>query len=293
MDEMDATAVVGRGQTARPPGRDALAPGAAVNGARNADGHLDPITFELVYAGLISAAEEMGGMLKRSSHSPIIRDMEDFSCAVFAADGASSRRPTSSRRSSVRCRWSSAPCSSAGVTSIDMTTSSSRTTRTWARCTRPTSTSCSPSSSGPALRLDRRDRAPSGRRRGEPRHRGPDLREVYAEGVILPPVRLVPARQDNRDIFDLLTENVRDPVSTISDLRAQRAACLLGERRIARADRSVRKGAIANGFRQATRRGRASDARALSSCPTGRRRPKGSWMTTAGGVRRLRIHARL
>ena len=49
---------------------------------------LDPITFELVHAGLISAAEEMGVILKRSSYSPIIRDMEDFSCAVFAADGA-------------------------------------------------------------------------------------------------------------------------------------------------------------------------------------------------------------
>ena len=26
-------------------------------------------------------------MLKRSSHSPIIREMDDFSCALFAADG--------------------------------------------------------------------------------------------------------------------------------------------------------------------------------------------------------------
>ena len=30
----------------------------------------------------------MGAILKRSSYSPIIRDMEDFRCAVFAADGA-------------------------------------------------------------------------------------------------------------------------------------------------------------------------------------------------------------
>src|SRR5512141_1710255 len=48
---------------------------------------LDPITFELVHAALLSAAEEMGGVLKRASYSPIIRDMEDFSCAVFAANG--------------------------------------------------------------------------------------------------------------------------------------------------------------------------------------------------------------
>src|SRR6476646_6719520 len=48
---------------------------------------LDPITFELVHAALLSGAEEMGGVLKRSSYSPIIRDMEDFSCAIFAANG--------------------------------------------------------------------------------------------------------------------------------------------------------------------------------------------------------------
>src|SRR5260370_35826414 len=48
---------------------------------------MDPITFELVSAALHSAAVEMGGVLKHSSYSPIIREMEDFSCAIFRADG--------------------------------------------------------------------------------------------------------------------------------------------------------------------------------------------------------------
>ena len=48
---------------------------------------LDPITFELLSAALHAAAVEMGGVLKRSSYSPIIREMDDFSCAVFRADG--------------------------------------------------------------------------------------------------------------------------------------------------------------------------------------------------------------
>ena len=55
---------------------------------RRADAALDPITFELVHAALVSTAEEMGSALKRSSHSPIIREMDDFSCALFAVDGA-------------------------------------------------------------------------------------------------------------------------------------------------------------------------------------------------------------
>jgi len=48
---------------------------------------LDPITFELIHSCLMSAAEEMGGILKRSSFSPVIREMEDFSCAIFNAEG--------------------------------------------------------------------------------------------------------------------------------------------------------------------------------------------------------------
>jgi N-methylhydantoinase B len=45
------------------------------------------VTFELVRASLLSAAVEIGGVLKRSSYSPIIREMDDFSCAIFRADG--------------------------------------------------------------------------------------------------------------------------------------------------------------------------------------------------------------
>ena len=48
---------------------------------------IDPITFELASAALQSAAVEMGSVLKHSSYSPIIREMDDFSCALFRADG--------------------------------------------------------------------------------------------------------------------------------------------------------------------------------------------------------------
>ena len=48
---------------------------------------IDLITQEILESALISAAQEMGGALKFSSYSPIIRDMEDFSCAIFTSDG--------------------------------------------------------------------------------------------------------------------------------------------------------------------------------------------------------------
>ena len=55
----------------------------------DSDDHLDPITFELIRSGLQYGTREMGGILKRSSYSPIIREMEDFSCAIFTASGDS------------------------------------------------------------------------------------------------------------------------------------------------------------------------------------------------------------
>ena len=48
---------------------------------------VDPVTYEVISSALHSTAEEMGAVLKRSSYSPIIRDMDDFSCALFTRDG--------------------------------------------------------------------------------------------------------------------------------------------------------------------------------------------------------------
>lgn len=50
---------------------------------------LDPVTYEPIHSRILHAAREMAVILKRSSHSPIIREMEDFSCAIFAPDGES------------------------------------------------------------------------------------------------------------------------------------------------------------------------------------------------------------
>ncbi len=55
----------------------------------HADG--DPITVAVVASALRAIAWEMSEALRRSSHSPIIREMYDFSCAVFTAGGRDGR----------------------------------------------------------------------------------------------------------------------------------------------------------------------------------------------------------
>jgi N-methylhydantoinase B len=43
----------------------------------------DPITAEVVRGALVSAAQQMKIVLRRTSHSPLIYEMVDFSCALY------------------------------------------------------------------------------------------------------------------------------------------------------------------------------------------------------------------
>ena len=194
---------------------------------------LDPITFELAHAGLVSAAEEMGVVLKRSSYSPIIREMEDFSCALFAADG------------DLVAQADFIPAQ-LGAMSLVVRSVLQR----WEGAIRPGDVFVANHPYMGAMHTPDINIIQPVFLRGRlfgwtgatahhldvggvnPGTEGPDLRQLYAEGIVLPPVRLYEEGHENRDVFDVLTENVRDPLSTISDLRAQRAACALGERRL-------------------------------------------------------------
>ena len=49
--------------------------------------HVDPITLEVVCEGLIAIVREMRATVIRASYSPVIWDMDDFSCALFDAQG--------------------------------------------------------------------------------------------------------------------------------------------------------------------------------------------------------------
>lgn len=194
---------------------------------------VDTVTFEVVSAALHSAAEEMGGALKRSSYSPIIRDMDDFSCALFTADGdlvaqadyiPAQLGAMSLVVRSILQRW--AGRISPGDTFL---------------CNHPFMGAMhlpdvnvvSPVHDGDRL-IGWAGTAAHHIDVGgvNPGSEGPDLQDLFAEGIVLPPVRLSVAGVENPDVIALLTENIRDPLSTVSDLRAQRAACAVGAERL-------------------------------------------------------------
>lgn len=194
---------------------------------------VDLVTFEVVSSALHSIAEEMGAALKRSSYSPIIRDMDDFSCALFTPDGdlvaqadyiPAQLGAMSLVVKSILERWPGQIAD--GDTFL-----------------------CNHPYKGAMHLPDVNVVSPifaEGQLIGwagtaahhidvggvNPGSEGPSLQELYAEGFIMPPVRLSIAGVENADVVALLTENIRDPLTTVSDLRAQRAACSVGRDRV-------------------------------------------------------------
>ena len=56
--------------------------------------------------------------------------------------------------------------------------------------------------------------------------------ELYQEGLVIPPVKLVEDGRESKTVLDLLRANVRGPDIFLGDLRAQEGALLNGERRL-------------------------------------------------------------
>jgi len=47
----------------------------------------DPVTLEILWSSLIAVTEEMGITLKRTAYSEMVREANDFSCAIFESNG--------------------------------------------------------------------------------------------------------------------------------------------------------------------------------------------------------------
>ena len=60
----------------------------------------------------------------------------------------------------------------------------------------------------------------------------PDFEEVFAEGLILPPLKLVRENVLDETIVKIIRNNVRLPDAVMGDLRAQMSGCRTGERRV-------------------------------------------------------------
>jgi N-methylhydantoinase B len=196
-------------------------------------GKVDPTRLEIFKNIFHSVAEEMGAALRRSAFSPNIKERRDYSCAVYDADGQvlamGDHMPVhlGSMPASVAAARAAFPLQAGDIALLN---------DPFAGGTHlPDLTMVMP------IFLPRKTRASfyvanrahhadvGGALAGS---MGP-AREIFQEGLRIPPVKLFRLGELNKDVMSLLLANVRTPAEREGDLAAQIAACRTGARRLA------------------------------------------------------------
>jgi N-methylhydantoinase B len=219
----------------------------------------DPIELEIFKNIYHSIAEEMGAALRRTAFSPNIKERRDYSCAVFDSDGEviamGDHMPVhlGSMPMSVRAAIESGTLEPGDMVMLndpfrggthlpDITLVAPVYIDSKAR-------------RGQSQVLARGARASQRRTREHKDAKGPDFyvasrahhadvggtypgsmglcREIYQEGLRIPPVRIMRAGKLQSDVLALLLNNVRTPDEREGDLGAQIAACHTGAERLA------------------------------------------------------------
>lgn len=192
----------------------------------------DPIELELFRHLLVSVAEEMGAVLRKTSYSANIKERRDYSCAVYDAQGETvamgdhmpvhlGAMPLSVR--AAMDAFTFAPGDVAilndpfrgGTHLPDITAVSAVFT---------------PGTRKPAFYVaNRAHHADIG---GMSPGSMPLAREIYQEGLRIPPILLARGGRIDRQLLDLILANVRTPAEREGDLLAQCMAIRRGEQRL-------------------------------------------------------------
>ncbi len=198
----------------------------------------DPIKLE-IYKHLFAAiAEEMGTVLRKSSYSPNIKERRDFSCALFDPQGRAIAQaahipvhlgamPLSVEAAVNRFGADLRPGDlvilndpfHGGTHLPDITMVS------------PVFLSEKKTASKKLIGFvaSRAHHADVG---GMTPGSMPVAREIFQEGLILPPTKLIQAGMMNTGLLEVILANVRTPVERLGDLQAQIAANRRGETRL-------------------------------------------------------------
>jgi len=207
---------------------------------RSATTRRDPIELEIFKNIYHSIAEEMGAALRRTAFSPNIKERRDYSCAVFDSGGEviamGDHMPVhlGSMPMSVRAAIDQFDLGPGDVAMLN-----------------------DPFRGGTHL-PDITLVAPVHVRPGNPRSKAKNMRpdfyvasrahhadvgganpgsmglcrEIYQEGLRIPPVKIIREEKMQSDVLALLLSNVRTPQEREGDLRAQIAACHTGAQRL-------------------------------------------------------------
>ena len=194
---------------------------------------LDPVSFEILKNSLISIAEEMGVVLRRSSFSPNIKERRDYSCALFTASGQ-----LVAQAEHIPVHLGAMPYSVQAVLKEfedDLSEGDDIILNDPYRggTHLPDITTVSPIFFKERLVGFAANRAHHSDVGGvAPGSMSALSRDVNQEGIRIPPIKLWAAGKPNRQLLDFVLTNVRTPDERLGDLRAQRAANLVGAKRL-------------------------------------------------------------
>jgi N-methylhydantoinase B len=193
----------------------------------------DPIELAIFKSTVHSVAEEMGATLRRTSFSPNIKERRDYSCAVFDANGEAiamgdhmpvhlGSMPMSVRNAIEQVELEPGDMAIlndpyGGGTHLPDITMVLPVFQE-ADATKPI-----------FYVANRAHHADVG---GQYPGSMGLCREIYQEGIRIPPVKILRRGEIVRDVLNLVLSNVRTPWEREGDLTAQIGSCRVGERRL-------------------------------------------------------------
>ncbi len=195
----------------------------------------DPIQLEVFKHRFAAIAEEMGAVLRKASYSPNIKERRDFSCAIFDAEARMIAQAAhipvhlGSMPMSVKAAIRDFP----GLAPRDMIIVNDP----YRGGTHlPDITLVSPvfveTPESPILFGFVASRAHHADVGGMTPGSMPVAREIFQEGLIIPPIKLLASGEVNQAAWNLLLANVRTPDERAGDLWAQIAANQRGAKRM-------------------------------------------------------------
>jgi len=193
---------------------------------------LDPVRLE-VYRHLFTAlAEEMGAALRRSAYSPNIKERRDYSCALFDGSGRvvamGDHMPVHLGALPMSVAAALAAFGSLGPGDVVLLNDPFEG---GTHLPDLTTVSVAHGADGSPLGFlaARAHHADVG---GMAPGSMPLAREVFQEGLRIPPVRLIERGRRVEDVWRMVRANVRTPEERDGDISAQLAALTAGERRL-------------------------------------------------------------
>lgn len=193
---------------------------------------MDPVTLEILKNAFTAVPEEMGAALKRTAYSPNIKERMDASCAVFDAQGR-----MLAQAEHIPVHLGSMPLTvEFAIKHFEELHSGDQIVVNdpyHGGSHLPDLTLIKPVFYNGALAgyvVNRAHHADVGGM--TPGSMPGNSTEIFQEGLIIPPCKLVIRDEENADVFAILKANTRTPAERVGDIRAQIAANNLGASRM-------------------------------------------------------------